>query len=334
MKVVRLHGIRQLLLSEEPDPVPAPGESLLRVTAVGICGSDLHWYREANIGDTGLGDPLVIGHEFAAVVADGPRRGERVAVDPAIPCDACEICATGAGNLCPTVRFAGHGGNDGALREYLTWPTRLIHPLPDSLSDAEGALGEPLGVALYALDLARPRIGARVAVIGCGPIGLFTIQLARLAGADTIVAVDPLPHRREAALRLGADHVFRDHDDAEAAWQELARFGVDVAFEVAGTDDAVLTALSAAKPGGRVVLVGIPDGDRTAFPASLARRKGLDIQLARRMHNVYPRVLRLLAKRRVDAESLITATYPLDQADAAFAAAVSRNGLKTMISAV
>lgn len=328
MLTVRLHGPGDLRVVDEPPPVPGPGESLLRITAVGICGSDLHWYAEAGIGDTALDRPLVIGHEFAAVVADGPRRGQRVAVDPAVPCDHCEICATGAGNLCPTIRFAGHGHDDGALREYTAWPTRALHPLPDGVSDAEGALLEPLGVALYALDLAGPRVGGAVAVVGCGPIGLFVIQLARLAGADLVLAVDPLAHRRDAALRLGADHAAA----ADLDWPELAGHGVDIAYEVAGTDAAVHTALSAARPGGRVVLIGIPDDDRTAFRASLARRKGLTIQLVRRMHGVYPRALRLVRSGRVDAASLVTGAYPLSRAPEAFAHAAARTGIKTIIT--
>jgi L-iditol 2-dehydrogenase len=332
MTAARLHGRGDLRIVEEPVPTPGAGESLVRVTAVGICGSDLHWYRAGSIGDSALRRPLAIGHEFAGVVADGPLRGVRVAVDPAIPCGACEVCATGAGNLCPAVHFAGHGEDDGALREYVAWPTRLLYPLPDSLSDVDGAMLEPLGVALYGLDLARPRLGGSVAVVGCGPIGLFVVQLARLAGADLVIAVDPLPHRRKAALRFGADHAFSGEGADRPDWGELAGIGVDVAYEVAGTDAAVDTALTAARPGGRVVLIGIPEDDRTAFRASIARRKGLRIQLARRMHDVYPRVIRLLASRRVDAASVVTASYPMARAAEAFTAAAARSGLKTVIT--
>lgn len=309
-------------------PVPMPGQSLVRVTAVGICGSDLHWYRSAGIGDSDLVRPLVIGHEFAGVIANGPRRGERVAVDPAVPCESCEVCATGAGNLCPGILFAGHGTEDGALREYLAWPTRMLHPLPDSITDVEGALLEPLGVALYALDLVRPPTGGSVAVVGCGPIGLLVVQLARLAGARQVVAVDPLAHRREAALRLGADHAVA----ASASWDQLTGLGVDVAYEVAGNDEAVHSALRALRPAGRLVMVGIPDDDHTAFQASLARRKGITIHLVRRMHGVYPRVINLVAQRRVDVASLATATYPLAQVDEAFEVAVSRRGIKTLVT--
>jgi L-iditol 2-dehydrogenase len=333
MTAVRLHGVADLRSDREPIPVPAAGMSLVRVTAVGLCGSDLHWYSEGGIGDAQLRRPLVIGHEFAGVISGGPRDGQRVAVDPAIPCGACPSCREGYFNLCPQVRFAGHGDLDGALREYLAWPTELLHPLPDTLSDADGAMLEPLGVAVHAIDLGHLRLGASVAIIGCGPIGLMLIQAARAAGAAQVIAVDPLPHRAEAALRLGADHA--EAPDADTGtivdWTNLAGRGVDVAFEVGGNDAAVASAFAAARPGGRVVLVGIPDDDRTQFPASLGRRKGLTIAFARRMNETYPRATRLVEQGLVDVSSIVTDRYPLAKAAEAVQAAASRRSLKIVI---
>lgn len=332
MAVARLHGVADLRVGTEPRPVAGPGESLVRVTAVGLCGSDLHWYAEAGIGDARLAAPLVIGHEFAGVVEGGPRHGERVAVDPAIPCERCETCRSGWGNLCPTVRFAGHGGLDGALRQYLSWPTAHLYPLPDALSDADGAMLEPLGVAIHAIDLGHLRLGGTAAVVGCGPIGLLTVALARLAGATRVIAADRLPHRVEAARRWGADEaVLLGPAGADQHWAELAGRGVDVVFEVAGNDAAVAAALAAARPGGRVVLAGIPDDDRTSFPASVARRKGLTLALSRRMNVVYPRAIELVRTGRVDVTSLVTHRYPLADVDAAFATAVARDGLKVLV---
>jgi L-iditol 2-dehydrogenase len=310
-------------------PAPEPGSCLVRVTAVGLCGSDLHWYDQAGIGDSRLDRPVVPGHEFAGVIEDGPRAGERVAVDPAIPCEDCQLCRLGHRNLCPRIRFAGHGTFDGALRDYLAWPAPLLHPLPDGLSDAEGALLEPLGVALHALDLGHLRLGASVAVIGCGPIGLLLLQVARAAGAGTVIATEPLAHRRRAAEKLGADHVW-DAVDAERV-EAAVGLGVDVAFEAAGTDPAVAAAMVAVRPGGRVVLAGIPDQDGTTFPASVARRKGLTIAMSRRMNDPYPRAIALVRRGAVDLASLVTDRYRLAAAPAAFAAAASRRGVKTIV---
>jgi L-iditol 2-dehydrogenase len=324
MQAARLYGVRDIRLAEEPVPAVGDGMSLVRVTAVGLCGSDLHWFEEARIGDSELDRPLVPGHEFAGVVEDGPRRGERVAVDPAIPCERCQLCRAGQRHLCPRIRFAGHGV-DGALQEYLAWPSALLHPLPDVLSDADGAMLEPLGVALHALDLGHVRLGGSVAVVGCGPIGLLLVQAVRAAGAGTVVATDPLPHRRQAAERCGADHAW----DADGGLLEPLE--VDVAFEVAGTDAAVDAAMTAARPGGRVVLVGIPGEDRTTFRASLARRKGLTIAMSRRMNDIYPRAIGLVAQGRIDVASLVTHRYPLAAAAEAFTTAMARRGIKTIV---
>jgi len=321
MWAARLHAPGDIRLAEEPVPATAPPMSLIRVTAVGICGSDLHWWDEAGIGDARLERPLVLGHENAGVIADGPRRGQRVAIDPAIPDETCPQCRRGYRNLCPQVRFAGHGATDGGLREFLAWPASLLHPLPDPLSDADGALLEPLGVALHALDLGHLRLGQSAAVIGCGPIGLMLIQLLLAAGAGRVVAADPLPHRLRAAAGFGA----------QAAGPELAGADVDTAFEVAGTGDAVDAAMTAVRPGGRVVLAGIPDDDRTSFRASVARRKGLTIAMSRRMNDAYPRAIALAASGRVDLTSLVTRTAPLAEVADAFAAAARREGLKVVV---
>jgi L-iditol 2-dehydrogenase len=306
--------------------------SLVRVTAVGICGSDLHWWGEAGIGDARLTAPLVLGHEAAGVIVGGPRDGERVAIDPAIPCGACRSCRDGYRNLCSRMRFAGHGRQDGMLREFVTWPSELLHPLPDALNDADGSLLEPLGVAIHALDLGHVRLGASVAVVGCGPIGLLLVQVLRAAGAGQVTAFEPLPHRREAAAQLGADVVAEPARAKHlAAQRERIDEGVDVAFEMAGTNDGVQVAVDVARPGGRVVLGGIPSDDQTTFQASVARRKGLTIAMVRRMNEVYPRAIRLAAGKRVDLAPLVTHRFPLNEAAAAFGAAAQRAGLKVIV---
>jgi L-iditol 2-dehydrogenase len=323
MRVARLYGVGDLRIDAEPAPRQSPGTSLVRITAVGICGSDLHWYGEGGIGDARLDHPLVPGHEMAGVVVTGPRQGIRVALDPASPCGRCASCAAGHRNLCPTVAFAGHGDTDGGLRDYVAWPDEALFDLPSTLSDADGAMLEPLGVAVHAMDLAHVRVGMSVAVIGCGPIGLLLVQLARACGATRILATDPLAHRRDAALRLGAAEAWTALPTEAAA--------VDVAFEVAGTDGAVEAALTVARPGARVMLVGIPATERTSFPAALARRKGLSLVLVRRMGAVYPRAIALVEQGLVDVSSIVTDRFPLEQAADAFRQAAGRTGLKTLI---
>jgi len=319
MKAVRLHAPNDLRQHDEPKPEPGPGEVLVRVTAVGICGSDLHWFDEAGIGDARLQKPLVLGHEIAGVIAEGPKKGVRVAVDPAIPCNECEFCRQGNPNLCTHMRFAGHGLEDGALREYIAWPDERLFPLPDSLSCTDGVMLEPLGVAIHAVDLAHLWAGMSVGVFGCGPIGLLVIQVARLAGAMEVFVTEPLSPRLDIARGLDAKE-----------WTPGQE--VDVAFECAGENGAVEDAIAAAKPGGRVVLIGIPADDRTSFPASVARRKGLTIKLVRRMKFTYPRAIQLVESGKVDVRSLVSHHFPLEQAQQAFTVAQRREGLKVVIT--
>ncbi len=329
MKSLRLHSPGDLRLHEEPVPVPGEGEALLKVTAVGICGSDLHWLNEAGIGDDRLVKPLVLGHEFTALTEEGAR----VAVDPAIPCGVCEYCKRGDPNLCESIVFAGHGNQDGALRQQMAWPKRCLVPIPDQISNEEGALLEPLGVAIHAVDLAHLRLGMSVGVFGCGPIGLLILQLAKLAGADRVLATDVLPHRLEIARSFGADEthlVAPTSLDKDVA--RLEKQGLDVVFEAAGENAAVEMAVAAARPGGEVILVGIPVEDRTSFTASVARRKGLTLKLVRRMKLTYPRAIQLVVSGKVDVHSLVTHTFTLEHAAEAFAVAARRDGLKVVIT--
>jgi L-iditol 2-dehydrogenase len=333
MKALRLYGPGDLRLVDESPPVPGPGDELVRVSAVGICGSDLHWYAESGIGDAVLSRPLVLGHEAGGVIESGPRRGQRVAIDPNISCEVCEPCLAGHAHLCLAVRFAGHGATDGALRELMAWPGRCLVPVPDSLDDADVALLEPLGVALHAIKLAHVRPGTRVGVFGCGPIGLFLVQLARISGATTIVATDALPHRVAAAHDAGASVALLAAGGSERVQllEATGGHGVDVAFEVAGEDDALETSIALAASAGTVVVVGIPSKDRTTFAASTARRKGLTIKLSRRMNRVYPDIIRLVDAGLIDVRSVVTASHPLSEFKAAFAAAAAREGLKVIV---
>jgi L-iditol 2-dehydrogenase len=329
MKSVRLHGTGNLQIHNEPVPVAGAGEKLVRVKSVGVCGSDLHWFSEGEIGDAKLEHPLVLGHEFAGVTEDG----QRVAIDPAIPCGHCEFCEHGNPNLCSSLIFAGHGKTDGALREWVAWSEKSLFPIPDSISDADGALLEPLGVAIHAVDLGKLKAGMTVGVFGCGPIGLLIIQMAKLSGAANIIATDKLAHRVEAAKRYGARDAFLVANDSQlnAIGAATHGRGVDVAFEAAGTQAAVDDAFAAVAAGGKVVLAGIPDNDQTSFSASTARRKGLTIKLVRRMKHTYSRAIELVSKGLVDVRSIVTHRFPLEQAAEAFRVAERREGLKIII---
>jgi len=329
MKSVRLHGTGDLQIHDEPIPVVGVGEKLVRIKSVGVCGSDLHWFSEGAIGDAKLERPLVLGHEFAGETKDG----QRVAIDPAIPCGHCEFCEHGHPNLCENMIFAGHGQQDGALREWMAWSEKSLFPIPDSISAADGAMLEPLGIAIHSVDLGKLKSGMTVGVFGCGPIGLLIIQMAKLSGAANIIGTDKLPHRVEAAKRFGASQAYLAEDSRELEEIRAATNGrgVDVAFEAAGTQETVDVSVAAVISGGKVILAGIPNDDRTSFSASIARRKGLTIKLVRRMKHTYPRAIELVSKGLIDVRSLVTHRFPLAQAGEAFRVAERREGLKIII---
>jgi L-iditol 2-dehydrogenase len=332
MRVARLHGRGDLRLADEPVPRPRDGEELVRITAVGICGSDLHWYDESEIGGVPLARPLVLGHEAAGVIAEGPRAGTRVALDPSIACGTCTTCARGLGHLCPAVRFLGHSDTDGALRELMPWPSSHLEPIPDAVDDVAGALLEPLGVAIHALRLADLRPGGSIGIFGAGPIGQMLIRLALASGAATVVATDVLEHRVAAARASGA--VAELVDGGAERSRLLGALGgrlLDTAIEIAGVDDAIATAAELVRPAGRVVVAGIPSGNDSVVPASTLRRKGLDLRFSRRMNRVYPEAIALVASGRLSLDGIATGRFALADAGAAFASAVRREGGKVMV---
>ena len=333
MLAARLHNARDIRIDQVNEPAaPGPGQALIRVTAVGICGSDLHNYEDGRIGDTVVQQPLILGHEFGGEVLacgadarhgeDQPLRpGQRVAVDPAQPCQRCELCLAGHPNLCRRLHFCGLWPDDGALCERMLVPAHGCFPVPDSLSDADAALLEPLGVALHAVDLGHLRLARSVVVLGCGPIGLLIIRLAQLAGADPIYACDRFPWRAQAALAWGASEAWccASEDSVAHVQQLMGGRGADVVFEAAWAEESVAQAAEMARPGGRVVLVGIPSADILTMKHSTARRKGLTILMSRRMKHTYPRAIRLALGGPFELEALISRRYPLAETAAAFA---------------
>lgn len=334
MKAIRLYGINDLRLEEVPPPTPQDGEVLLRTKSVGVCGSDVHYFHEGGTGSLQLDRPLILGHEFSAEIASGPNQGNLVAVDPALPCGACEFCHEGNPNFCENLKFAGSEDVDGAMQILLSWPQNAIFPLPNTMTPQEGAMLEPLGVAIHALRLGKVFPGMDVGVFGTGPIGLLTMQMAKLAGAGRIFATDKLANRLEYALECGATDVFLA-DGSEIAQIQAATHhrGLDVSFEAAGDDgSAVETAVQTAKRGGTTVLIGIPSEDVTQFTASAARRRGLTIKLSRRMKNTYPLAIKLVSTGQIQLKPLITHTFSLEDYLEAYRTAAERKGIKIIIN--
>ncbi|MBL8156348.1 MAG: alcohol dehydrogenase catalytic domain-containing protein [Anaerolineae bacterium] len=326
MKASFVYGPRDVRVQEISDVEPGPGQVLLEVTAVGICGSDLHTFLLGNVGGTTATEPITLGHEAAGrILALGPgveglHIGQRVAIDPANPCGQCERCQAGEPHLCERIEFIGLFPFHGAMRERMIYPARLCVPMPDRISDIGAALLEPLGVTLHASRLAEIQIGDDVAVLGAGAIGLLLIRLARLAGARRIFAADRHPWRLNLAAAYGADQVIdaRDEDVVEAVRRATHGRGVDVAFEAAWIDQTAQQCLDVTRHGGRVVLVGIPAEDELHLRPSVPRHKELTIRYSRRMKHVYPAAIELAVSGQVDLDRLATHQFTLDQTPHAF----------------
>jgi L-iditol 2-dehydrogenase len=327
MKALQLIGTRQMTVVEVTEPQElGPEEILIRVKAIGICGTDVHYYRGESAGYATIPFPFTMGHEFAGLVeAVGShvtelQPGDRVALDPANSCRTCEACLDGHPHICPQGRFVGSPGVPGAMQELVVHPARLAFKLPENLSYAQGAVLEPLGVGLHAVNLGRIRIGDTVAVLGCGPIGLFIVQLARLAGAQDVFATDVLDHRLQMAEKCGAGLTINPtkEDPVRTILGATRGRGVDVAFEVAGALETPEQAAEVSKACGTVVVVGICSEDRMPFRSTPTRRKGLTIKVSRRMPHVYPRIMALSSRHMVDHDILITHTFPLEQGAEAF----------------
>ena len=346
MTAARLHGPSDLRVETVPHPgPPGPGQVLLKVRAAGVCGSDLHSYEDARIGDTAVQAPFILGHEFSAVVEEAGagaldgrlepiRPGVRVAVDPAMPCGRCELCEKGHPNLCTRLRFSSNYPDGGCLCEWMHMPAQSCVPVPDRIDDVEAALLEPLGVAIHAADLARIRVAHSVAVLGAGPIGLLILQMVKLAGAHPIYVSDKFRWRLALAEELGAIPVSCDDEDpVSRVHRETDGRGVDVTIEAAWGGESVGQACEMTRLGGTVALVGIPSDDRLSVKHSTARRKGLTILMCRRMKHVYPRAIELTGRGVVDLHGLVSHRFPLARTAEAFAlnAAYEDEVVKTII---
>lgn len=346
MRAVQLFGPKDLRSVELPD-VPPPGLSdvTVRVEAVGVCGSDLHMWETGGIGGRQVTSPLCLGHEFAGTVVEvgetpmaesGTKLeiGQRVAVDPAIPCGHCENCREGNPNLCPTHIFMGVPPDPGALCERMNVPAENCFVMPDAISPGVGSLLETLGVAIHAVDLGKTAVAHSAVIFGAGPVGLLILSLLRMAGVFPVYVFEPVAGRRAKAMELGAADAWPVPDDPAQALQPLMAAtrgrGCDVGFEVADAGRSVDLTFAATRSGGRVVLVGIPPLDQTKFSHAVPRRKGLTVRFARRMKHTYPRALALAERPEYAAmlHDLVTHQFNLAESPAAFELAASyRDGV-------
>jgi len=331
MRIAELIAPRQFRVVEQEIAAPAAGELQVRIDAVGICGSDLHSYEEGAVGDTPAVYPMVLGHEPAGTVVrvgagvTGWSVGDRAALEPALYCYHCEYCRSGRHNLCANIRFLSTPGNMGFFREFVNLPPANVFAVPPQLSMELAALVEPLAVALHSLKLAAPEVAETIAVWGAGAIGLLTIASLKVAGVRRIWAVDPLAHRREFALHLGADAAIDPAavDPVKQIAADTGGRGLDLSFDCAAKQDTVNQAIRAVRPGGRVVLTGIHSGALTPLDTSHMRRKEVTLFNVRRSNDECSAALRMLVERSAWFAPLVTHRRSLENIADAFEIASS-----------
>ncbi len=340
MLAAKLVAKKKLVIQFAPRPIiHNPDDVLLRIIHVGICGSDLHYFRHGAIGDQVIDYPFILGHEGVAVVEDTGKEvkslkpGHKIVIDPAITCGQCDQCLEGRPHTCRQLEFLGcPGQHEGCLQQYMVLPARNCFLLNEDLLPA-GVLVEPIACALYAAQMAGPIKDKKVAIFGCGPIGLCLLLHCHLSGAKITAATDKIQARLEAARRFGA-HWLGNPDLLDVV-NELKAFlatdsknlpfkpspswpEIDLAFDCSGDQQALSQAISLLKPGGKLIIIGIPETNQIFFDPHLLRRKEITLYNVRRQNNFFPQAIEFLQKNKEALASLITHHFPLSEVQRAF----------------
>jgi L-iditol 2-dehydrogenase len=317
-----LYAPHDMRIEERPVPRSGPREVLIEIKAVGVCGSDVHYYEHGRIGSYVVRQPLILGHESAGVIVDvgegvgRERIGQRVAIEPGVPDGVCRQCRTGHYNLCPNVRFFGTPPIDGAFTNYVTILSDFAYALPDQMSDEEGALIEPLSVGLWACRKAKLRGGDHVLITGAGPVGILAMKVALALGVTEITMTDISPQRLEVARQLGATRT------VNVAQQSLADAGVeaDVLIECSGNQRALKDGILALQPAATAVAVGMGPGEEASIPLSFIQNREIILTGTFRYANTYADAIALVASGHIDLKPVITGHYTLAEAEQALQA--------------
>ncbi len=327
MKAMVLTGLRKMELQDLPDPrLERDDEVLLKVEAVGVCGSDIHYYRTGRIGSLVVEFPFVLGHEYAGTVLEAGKAakdlkpGDHVAVDPSVSCGDCDQCRIGRFHTCRNVKFLGCPGQMiGCLSEFYVMPAKSCYRTPPEMGFDLAMLAEPLSIGCYAVKLAQIPPGAKLGILGLGPIGLSVLAAARAQGHEAIYATEPLEYRRAAAVANGVVFACDPYavDAAEAiAAREPAL--LDIVFECCGKQDALDDCCRILKNGGKLMNLGIPESDTITFVPHVIRRKELCIQNVRRQNECVEAALELIENSGIDLRFMLTHEFALADSNTAF----------------
>jgi L-iditol 2-dehydrogenase len=327
MRAVALTGIRQMEVIDVPAPsIEKDDDVLLKVGMVGVCGSDVHYYETGRIGSEVVEYPFIMGHECAAKVeavggaVTRVRAADRVAVEPAIVCHNCDQCEQGRENTCRNLKFLGCPGQvEGCLCEYIVMPEDCCFPIGDKITFAQAVLCEPLAIAVYAVKQACLRKGSDIAILGAGPIGLSCLVTAKAENARTCYVTEKVKERVEVAAKSGATWVGNPNkEDIVKEILERQPAGIDVVFECAGQQDTIDQAVELLKPGGKLMLIGIPRTEKISFIIDNMRRKEITLVNVRRQNQCTETAINLIASGKVSVDFMATHRFEIEQTQDAF----------------
>lgn len=327
MKAMMLTGIRQMKMMEVPFPqMERETDVLIRMKRLGVCGSDIHYYTTGRIGTQVVQYPFPVGHEGAGIVektgfgVTRVRPGDQVAIDPAMPCGHCDQCLSGRPHTCRNLKFLGCPGQaDGCLSEYIVMPETSCIPLHGNLTPDHGSLSEPLAIGIYAVKRSIGVKNEAIGILGFGPIGMSVFLAARAQGAKRIFVTDRIDARLTMALNAGAPYT--GNPDKQDVVKDILRrepLFLDTVFECCGRQEALDQAVHMLRPGGKVILIGIPEFDRWSLDASEIRRKEIDIQNIRRQNNCTEVALDMISRGLTPVDNMITHRFPFERTQDAF----------------
>lgn len=336
MKTAVMQSKQVLVLEDRPIPVPKGNEVQVKVDYTGVCGSDVHLFQHATCALGSIDEPMVLGHECAGVVsAVGPdvktlKVGDRVAVEPGVPCWQCDFCKQGKYNLCPSVRFyAAYPTCDGCFCEYIVHPENMCYKLPDSVSTLEGALLEPLSVGIHAVRNSGVQAGQTVVILGAGCIGLMDLMCMKKAGASRIIVCDVLDNRLELARKLGATHTFNSRDESYIdEIKALTGGGADVVVDAAGIQKTIWQAGLLVKKGGTLLLMAYPPERQGTLPINALINAEVTIKTSFRYRNTYPQAIRMV-EEGTPLKEIVSSVFSLDDIRDAFDKAINEKATVT-----
>ncbi len=317
-----MYGTHDVRLEDVPVPEPGSREVLVEIRAVGVCGSDVHYYEQGRIGSFVVREPLILGHEsMGTVVAIGEdatkhETGERVTLEPGVPDGTCRECRAGRYNLCPNVRFFATPPIDGAFTNYVSIHEDFVFSLPDELSDNAGALMEPLSVGIWACKKGSVTAGDHVLVTGAGPIGLLAMQVAFAQGATEVTVTDVADERLEISRKLGATRTLNVAEDS----LEESGLEADVLIECSGNERALGDGIRRVRPAGVAVVVGMGPNEETSVPLAFIQTREITLTGTFRYANTYPTAIDLAATGKVDLDAMVTSHYGLSETEEALQA--------------